>query len=154
MAGLFAADLDGRLRYRAPVVPGTTIAVWTVMKMLRCMRVVLLFGVLLSSAVVVHGKDSLTIAASPAMSMAPSTVRVRIHVEPNSENRALTIVAESGDYFRSSLIQLEGENSPATVSLSYDNLPGGEYQVRCVLTDSNGRQRATAHATLTVVARY
>jgi hypothetical protein len=123
------------------------------MKMIRRLRVVLLFGVLLSTGVVVHGEGPLTIAASPAMSMAPSTVRVRIHVEPSSENRSLTIVADSGDYFRSSLIQLEGESAPSTVSLSYDNLPGGEYEVRCVLTDSSGRQRAIARASLTVISR-
>jgi len=50
-------------------------------------------------------------------------------VTPDVDNRSLEVTAESGEYFRSSLIQLDGKEAPRTIAWS-SRLPGGDYQVR------------------------
>jgi len=110
----------------------------------------LVFGVLLIAMPMVNGGELLTMAVSPVQSIAPTTVRVRIRVEPRAENRVLEVAADSGNYYRGSTIPLDGDLAPATVTLSYPNLPEGSYEVVCVLIDNTGHRRATARAKLSV----
>jgi hypothetical protein len=98
------------------------------------------------------GGEQLRIAVSPAVSFAPSRVDIRARVVPDAENRALEVIAESEDFYRSSLITLEGENAPATIMFAFRGLPGGEYVVSGILTDSGGRQRAIARRQVTVLS--
>jgi hypothetical protein len=113
-------------------------------------RPLLLVVVLSTTAVASAGGNALAVSVSPVVSMAPATVRLHIHVEPHPDNRTLTVITESDAYYRGSSIPLEGEDSPPTVNLSYPNLPGGEYEVLCILSDGAGHHRATARAKLTV----
>jgi hypothetical protein len=98
----------------------------------------------LSSALSINANETLTIAVSPVQSFAPTILTIRVHVEPDAGNRALEVVAESGDYYRSSRIQLEGAEAPRTIALEIRNVPGGDYEVRGALIDSAGRERAAA----------
>lgn len=63
--------------------------------------------------------ERLTMAVSPAQSFAPTTLTIRVHVKPDAENRALEIVAESGDYYRSSRIPLDGNEAPRTIVVNF-----------------------------------
>ena len=65
---------------------------------------------------------------------------------------AVEIVADSGDFYRSSLIPLEGENAPRTTTIDFRGLPGGDYEVRIILLDPGGRPRATAVQSLDVIS--
>lgn len=105
----------------------------------------------LSSAVFVAAKDPLTMAVSPVQSFAPTNLTIRVHVEPDADNRALEVVAESGEYYRSSRIQLDGVDTPRTISLEMRNLPGGDYDVRSALINSTGRERAAVRAQVRVL---
>jgi hypothetical protein len=105
----------------------------------------------LSSAVFVTAKDPLTMAVSPVQSFAPTNLTIRVHVEPDADNRALEVVAESGEYYRSSRIQLDGIDTPRTISLEMRNLPGGDYDVRSALINSSGRERAAVRAQVRVL---
>ena len=105
----------------------------------------------LSSAVFVTAKDPLTMAVSPVQSFAPTNLTIRVHVEPDADNRALEVVAESGEYYRSSCIQLDGVDTPRTISLEMRNLPGGDYDVRSALINSTGRERAAVRAQVRVL---
>jgi hypothetical protein len=96
----------------------------------------------LSSTLSVNANEPLTMDVSPARSFAPTTLTIRVHVEPDAGNRALEVVAESGEYYRSSHIQLDGVDAPPTISLEMRNLPGGDYEVRGVLIDSAGHERS------------
>src|SRR5260370_22183366 len=109
-------------------------------------------GFLVLSAPGVNGGARLTLAVSPAQSFAPSTVRIRARVEPSVENRALAVIADSGEFYRRSDIQLNGDRTPATIMFEFPSLPGGDYDVVAVLVDSAGRQRASARASLSVMA--
>jgi len=88
--------------------------------------------------------ECLTVKVSPQQALAPVNLRVSVRIEPNADNRFLTIVAESRDFYRSSQIQLEGDRAPKTFSLEYPNMPSGEYEVTSVLVNAMGHERATA----------
>jgi hypothetical protein len=119
----------------------------TTMKIQACVC-----GLLLTAALTVNAGERLTIAVSPLQSFAPTTLMVRIHVAPDVDNRALEVTAESGEYFRSSLIQLEGKDAPRTIAVELRGLPGGDYQVRGTLIDTAGRPRASVHQQAIVLA--
>jgi hypothetical protein len=107
---------------------------------------------LLGAALTVNASERLTIAVSPLQSFAPTTLKVRIHVTPDADNRALEITAESGDYFRSSRIPLDGKEAPRTIAVELRRLPGGDYQVRGTLIDNAGRPRASVRQQVIVLA--
>jgi hypothetical protein len=119
----------------------------TTMKIQACVC-----GLLVTAALTVNAGERLTIAVSPLQSFAPTTLMVRIHVAPDVDNRALEVTAESGEYFRSSLIQLEGKDAPRTIAVELRGLPGGDYQVRGTLIDTAGRPRASVHQQVIVLA--
>src|ERR1700694_5329299 len=70
-------------------------------------RNALVVGVFLLSAWPLNAGKRLTMGVSPAVAFAPATVRVRATVEVNPENRAIQIVAESPEFYRSSEISLD-----------------------------------------------
>jgi hypothetical protein len=109
------------------------------------------FALFLSSALSLDAHERLTMAVSPAQSFAPTNLTIRLHVEPDAGNRALEVVADSGEYYRSSRIPLDGDEAPRTISLEIRNLPGGNYDVRGALIDNGGRERAAVHRQVTVL---
>jgi hypothetical protein len=77
---------------------------------------------------------------SPIASFAPSDMVVRVHVAPDAANRAVVIVADSGEYYRSSVVQLDGESGPPLIVLELRSVPGGEYQIRASVVDGGGHE--------------
>jgi hypothetical protein len=84
--------------------------------------------------------EKLTLRVTPNVSSAPSTVIVRATVAKNSDNRWLHIEADSGEFFRSSEIQLDGDRAPLVTEIRLPNLPGGEYTVVAVLRNTMGEE--------------
>jgi len=105
----------------------------------------------LSSAVSISANEPLAITVSPMRSFAPTNLTIRIHVQPDASSRALEVVAESGEYYRSSRIQLDGAEAPRTISLEMRNLPGGDYDVRGALIDGAGREQSAVHRQVIVL---
>jgi hypothetical protein len=111
----------------------------------------LLLGITLSAA----GADDIqriTIRVSPALSFAPANLIVRTTIASDPENRAVEVVAESPEFYRSSEIQLEGERAPRTSVFEFRSLPPGRYEVRATLRGSSGRERASVHEQVNVMA--
>jgi hypothetical protein len=107
------------------------------------MRVALMLPAMIAlTTMSASGDAQLRIAVSPAQSMAPSNLNIRARIVPNAENRVLEVVAESDEFYRSSQIQLEGDRAPVTIMFQFRSLPGGDYHVSGILTDSRGHQRA------------
>jgi len=106
---------------------------------------------MLAAAARADVSERLTMAVSPAHSFAPTTLTVRVHVKPDVENRALEVVAESGDYYRSSRIQIDGNEAPQTIAVELRSLPGGDYEVRAALIDGPGRTRALVRKRVIVI---
>jgi hypothetical protein len=102
-------------------------------------------GFLLSTALIVSAAERITIAVSPLQSMAPTNLRVRVHVTPDADNRGLELSADSGSYYRSSWIQLDGKEAPQTITQELRDLPGGDYEIRgALLTAPAARVRSRA----------
>jgi len=109
-------------------------------------------GIFLSAAMTVNAGERLTMAVSPVQSFAPTNLKVRVHVPSDDANRALEVSADSGQYYRSSRIQLDGKDAPRTITVEFPRLPGGAYEIRGALIDSAGHARAFAREQVTVLA--
>jgi hypothetical protein len=109
-------------------------------------------GLLLVAALPLNAGEPLMMTLSPPMSAAPATVRVRLIIEPDSSNRALEVVADSADFYRSSLIELDGERAPRMAVVEYRSLPGGDYVISGTLSDVTGHARAFVSREIVVVS--
>jgi hypothetical protein len=110
-----------------------------------------LCGLCVAVAMPVGGGDRMTMTVTPEQGFAPSPLRVRVRIEPSAENRSLTVTADSGEFYRSSEIQLEGERAPKTIELEFRNVPEGDYDILGVVTDSTGRRRSAVRRSARVL---
>jgi len=97
-------------------------------------------------------ENRLRIEVSPRISNAPAQVRVRAIVTPNAENRGLRVVADSGDYYRSSFLTLDGDNAALVTETSFKNLPGGDYDISVTLVDMQGHAASTDRRSVMVTS--
>lgn len=116
------------------------------------MRLVFLLTAVFFAAAPINGNESLKMSVSPAQSLAPAYLRVRVTVEPNAVNRTIAVVAESDDYFRSSEVPLEGDQGPRTVFFEFRDVPSGDYQIRGIVGDAQGHEVATAKQSVFVLS--
>jgi hypothetical protein len=100
---------------------------------------------------VVTAKEPLSIRVSPSVAFAPANMVVRTSIEPDASNRAVEIVADSDQFYRSSQVQLDGERAPRTSICEFRSLPPGAYEVKAALIGVDGRARAVARAHVNVV---
>lgn len=110
-------------------------------------------GLLLAATAGLGADTRLALKVTPNVSSAPSTVVVRALVAKHAANRGLHIGADSGSFYRSSEIQLDGENAPLVTEIRLKNLPSGEYTVVAVLRDQMGRQ-TMVRQTVLVLSRH
>lgn len=97
--------------------------------------------------------EKLTLRVTPNVSAAPGNVMVKALVARDAGNRWLHIEADSGSFYRSSSIQLDGEKAPVVTEFKLSNLPGGHYAVSAVLRDNQGGE-TTVRRTVLVVSRF
>jgi hypothetical protein len=93
-------------------------------------------GVLLTSVIPGGARDVVEIRLYGHYFAEPATVRITVAVEPDAENRALRIEADSGDLFRASDITLDGADEKRLHSLEFKNLPAGYYTLRAEVRSS------------------
>lgn len=96
--------------------------------------------------------EKLVLRVTPNVSAAPSTVVVKATVTRNVDNRWLFIEAESGAFYRSSEVQLDGDKAPLITEFRFSNLPGGDYTVKAVLRNNLGEETVVRRTAL-VMAR-
>jgi streptogramin lyase len=108
-------------------------------------------GLAAMTTTVVGATEPLSIRVSPAMSFAPATLVIRTKVEPDADNRAMEVSADSEGFYRSSAIQLEGDRAPKTTTVEFRSLPSGEYEVTAVVIGADGRRKAVARAHVNVI---
>ena len=95
--------------------------------------------------------ERLTLRVSPAVSFAPANLVVRATIQAAAENRAVEVVAESSEFYRSSEIELDGENAPRTNLFEFRSLPSGTYEVRVTLRGGDGRSLANVRQQVNVI---
>jgi len=96
-------------------------------------------------------RERLTLRVSPAVAFAPANLVVRATVAADAQNRAVEIVAESQDFYRSSEIQLDGDRAPRTSLFEFRSLPSGTYEVKAVLRGSTGAELASVRQQVNVI---
>jgi len=111
-----------------------------------------LFGILMVTATLPIGAgERMTVKVSPAVAFAPANLSVRAMIEADADNRAIAIVAESDDFYRSSEIQLDGDHAPRTTTFEFRSLPSGTYQVKAMLIGTGSETRATVRQQVNVM---
>ena len=110
-----------------------------------------LFGVMVMAAGPLGAGERLALRVSPAVSFAPANLVVRATIEADSANRAVEVVAESSEFYRSSEIELDGENAPRTNMFEFRSLPSGTYEVRVTLRAGDGHQLANVRQQVNVI---
>jgi hypothetical protein len=111
-----------------------------------------LFGILMLAGAPMGAGERITMKVSPAIAFAPANLVVRATIPADSENRAVQIVAESDDFYRSSELQLEGERAPRTTTFEFRSLPPGMYEVIANLIGADGRSRGIIKQQVNVIA--
>jgi hypothetical protein len=108
-------------------------------------------GLAVMTTTVVGANERLTMQVFPAMSFAPANLVIRTRLEPDISNRAIEVIADSGEFYRSSAIQLEGDRAPRAATFEFRSLPSGEYTVTAVVIGADGQRRAVARSHVHVV---
>jgi hypothetical protein len=94
-------------------------------------------AMLLPSGASLHAQDALDVRLSRHVMSAPASLRITVVVQRDRDQRALTIEADSGLFYTSSLIQLDGGSAQRAHSVTYSNLPEGSYVIRVTLSDAD-----------------
>jgi hypothetical protein len=97
-------------------------------------------------------RDLLAIRVSPAVSFAPANLVVRVMIESDQSNRAIEIIAESPEFYRSSSIELDGNRAPRTSLFEFRSLPSGTYEVTATLLGPGGEERASVRQQVAIIA--
>jgi hypothetical protein len=115
---------------------------------------ILLCGVLVLVAMPAGTRTSerLVMRVSPSVAFAPADLVVSTTIDSNASNRAIEIIAESADFYRSSEVPLDGDKAPRTFRLALRNLPGGAYTVRALLKGANDQQLAQTRQEINIVS--
>jgi len=94
--------------------------------------------------------EALSLHVTPTAAMAPTAIRIRAIVEPDSKNRALEVSADSGIFLQGSRIELDGEAAPRVNEVVFRDMPSGAYEIAVRLLDSSGRVLALVRNTVVV----
>ena len=97
--------------------------------------------VLTMGSFTVGAEDTIIMNASPQISFAPAHLTVRTRIEPDVSNRAIEIVIDSESFYRSTTIELDGDQAPRSSVFEFRGVPGGTYQVSARLVGSGGEAR-------------
>ena len=116
------------------------------------MRIVAIACCLAGSVLPLNATAPFSMRVSPTLAPAPAFVRVEAMVERDADNRTLTIVARSDDFYRSSEVQIDGASSPRIHVFEFPHLPSGNYEVTGILVGLHG-QRATTTRIVRVAPR-
>ena len=116
------------------------------------MKAALLGTLMMTATLPLGAGEKITMKVSPAVAFAPANLIVRAMIVADAGNRAVEIVAESDDYYRSSTIQLEGDHAARTSQFEFRSLPPGTYEVRANLFGSHGESRAMIRQQINVIA--
>lgn len=111
-----------------------------------------LFGLALSTATLAAAGDPVSLRVNPSVSIAPTMLAITVSVAPRAENRALEIVVDSGDFYRLSRVQLEGERGPVVNTMKIGGVPAGDYDVTATVIGAGGKRGTMARAHVEVMS--
>jgi mRNA-degrading endonuclease toxin of MazEF toxin-antitoxin module len=109
-------------------------------------------GCLAASGEIAAG-NRLALTVTPNVSNAPTTLTVLATVARDAGNRWLHVEADSGGFYRSSAIQLDGDRAPLVTEIHLRNLPSGDYTVAARLRNHLGEDTIVRRRVV-VLSRY
>ena len=114
-----------------------------------------LFGMLMLTTTLPLGAgERMTMKVSPAVAFAPANLIVRAMIVADADNRAMEIIAESEDFYRSSRIQLEGDHAARTNMFEFRSLPPGIYELKLTAAPTGAPTRADSALQPTVQVKF
>jgi hypothetical protein len=93
------------------------------------------------------------VRVSPHIALEPATLNIDLIIERSSDNRALQLSVESDNYYRSSLVPLDGDDAPRVTTMRYSSVPAGSYEVKATLLGPGEKSRASTSAYIEVFGR-
>ncbi|MGH9371435.1 MAG: hypothetical protein ACRD15_07890 [Vicinamibacterales bacterium] len=96
-------------------------------------------------------EGDVSVSLSAHVARAPATLQLRVRVPPHARNRLLRVSLDSGSYYRSSDVPLEGNQAPATHVVRWPGVPSGVYGVAVEVFQSNGRSRVVYGGSVQVI---
>jgi hypothetical protein len=109
-----------------------------------CPRTVLILAVLgVLASTSVRAASPVEVRVSSPFVLEGANVLVTVRIVPDAGNRYLTIQADSLEYYRSSRVQLSGDEAPIIHTLMLRSLPSGSYEIRAILTRTDDVEKAT-----------
>ena len=84
--------------------------------------------------------EPVSVSIYPSVAVARGEAHLRIVVERNDQNRALSWEVDGPGYYRSSTARLEGAESPRSWFFAVKDLAPGNYTVRATLKRSNNSE--------------
>ena len=118
---------------------------------MRCSRL-WLFGLALSTATLGAAGDPVSIRVNPSVSIAPTMLAISVRVAPQAGNRALEVVLDSGDFYRLSRVQLEGDRAPIVNTMRVASVPAGDYEVTATVIGADGKRGSLARTHVEVMS--
>lgn len=104
-------------------------------------RALVIVACVLVGSAATSAREAVAIRVSPNVSLAPATIRIVVTVEPDADNRELVLEADSGLFFTSSTVQLDGTKAPRLQSFVLKELPAGSYEIAARVVRKNGDSR-------------
>lgn len=101
----------------------------------------LLVGLLLLAAPL-GAEEPFLLRVTPRVALAPANIEIRATFERHPDNRLISVIAESKDFYRRSEINVPGSAGPKTFVIWYRDLPRGDYDVTAILQTANGQTRS------------
>ena len=98
-------------------------------------QIAVVLGVIASTTA--WAAEPVEVRVSSTFVLEGSSVQVTVRIVPDEDNRFLTIQADSTGYYRSSRIQLSGDEAPLIHTMMLRSLPSGVYEVRAILSRSD-----------------
>ena len=112
-------------------------------------RTVLVAAAVLTAGSSITAQDVVEIRLRGRYFSEPATIRITVAVEPHERNRTLVIQADGERLFRSSELELAGQNGKRIHTFEFKNLPAGYYTIRAEV-HSSARIRGAAEELLVV----
>lgn len=110
-------------------------------------------GGLLLIALTADAASRIQVSVSPRYGFEPANLVIAVITERHADNRILRVVAESQNFVTSSDRSLDGEDSPRFARFEFREVPAGAYDIRATLIGPDGKTRAEADVTATVISR-
>lgn len=118
------------------------------MKRTNAMLLVVLAGLALTTPSL-SAEQAVSLRVTPHVADAPANVFITVTVERDTDNRELVVEDDSGDYYRSSVVSLEGDKAARTHLLVFRGLPPGQHRISAAVRGTNGL-RAVVSTSVTV----